>query len=116
MLQNIKMLLELTDNSKDELILFYIKRITDIVLSYCSLSVLNSALESFIEDKICNIIKPSLNNSNKNTGKVKSVTRGDTRIEYNVSEGVMDTSKGSILTKADKEYLNSFKPNSWRLL
>lgn len=118
MLENIKFLLNLTDDKHDKLINLYLTKMTNIVLAYCSISELNPTLESFIEDKVLSIIEPKINGGgNENTGEVKSISRGDTKIEYNVGEAITQTSiKGAILTEADKKFLNSFKPTSWRLL
>lgn len=118
MFENIKLILNLTDDKHDQLITLYINKLTSVVLAYCSLKELNPTLESFIEDKVVSIIKSKINGGgSENTGEVKSISRGDTRIEYNVGEAIVDTSsKGAILSEADKKYLNSFKPTSWRLM
>lgn len=117
MFENIKLMLELKDDSLDHLINLYINKLTITVLDYCKLNSLTLTLESFIEDKVYNILKPKVSGGNQNTGEVKSVSRGDTTITYNVGEASTDTSlKGAILSESDKKYLNSFKPNSWRLL
>lgn len=118
MFENIKLILGLTDDKHDKLINLYLDKMTSIVLAYCCLSELAPALESFIEDKVVSIMKGKINGGgSENTGEVKAISRGDTRIEYNVGEAIADTStKGAILSEADKKYLNSFKPTSWRLL
>ena len=90
MLDNIKLILGIEDNKQDDLILLYLAKVETIVVEYCNVGELNSALESFIEDKVVSIIKA------KNNGEVKSVTRGDTKIEYNVSE---TTSNGANLSE-----------------
>ena len=125
MLENIKTILNIKDTSKDELILLYINKFTSLVLGYCKLKELNNALESFVEDKVVQVLGPSISNSSssggiENAGEIKSITRGDTRIEYNVGQAASEMSttyaKGAILTDNDRVYLDSFKSRSWRLL
>ncbi|WP_250675465.1 phage head-tail connector protein (plasmid) [Paraclostridium ghonii] len=119
MIENIKLILEIKDDKFDDLINLYINKVTYIILNYCGLKELNEALESFIEDKVVSIVKPKINGGGtENTGEVKAISRGDTRIEYNVdSNTVVDnSSKSALLTQSDMKYLDSFKTRSWRLL
>ena len=48
MLENIKLILDITEENQDNLILLYIDKVTNNILSYCNISELNQALESFI--------------------------------------------------------------------
>lgn len=116
MLENIKLVLEIQDDKFDSLINLYINKLTSNVLSYCHLKELNPVLESFIEDKVVSIIGPKVKGGNENTGEVKAVSRGDTKIEYNVGSVVSDVTKGALLSQSDMKYLNSFRPTSLRLL
>ena len=100
MLDNIKLILGIEDNKQDDLILLYLAKVETIVVEYCTVGELNSVLESFIEDKVVSIIKA------KNNGEVKSVTRGDTKIEYNVADL---TSSGANLSENDRKFLNKFR-------
>ena len=88
MLENIKIILNLSDNSKDQKILLYINKLTNVILEYCNLLELNSSIESFIEDKVVGIME----NKNSNDNTVKAINRGDTRIEYNVAAATNNTS------------------------
>lgn len=125
MLENIKLILNISDDSKDKLIQLYIDKFTKLVLGYCKLKQLNEALESFVEDKVVQVLGPSISNNSssggiENTGEVKAITRGDTRIEYNVGQALSETSttyaRGATLTDNDREYLDSFRLRNWRLL
>lgn len=112
MLENIKMLLDLEDNSKDKLILFYIDRFTKLVLSYCNIEELNEVLEGFIEDKVINIIGPKvspMSGQTTNNQNIKSISRGDTKIEYNVGEATSEAMNEVSLTTNDKKILNQFR-------
>lgn len=109
MLKNIKLILGLTDNKHDDMIMLYLSKVETVVISYCNIDALNPALESFIEDKVVEIIKTKVQGGTQNTGEVKSVTRGDTKIEYNVGTAITDTSTGANLTDKDRKFLNQFR-------
>ena len=109
MSENIKLILGLTDNTHDDMIMLYLSKVETVVISYCNIDELNPALESFIEDKVVSIMKPLVTGGTQNTSKIKSISRGDTKIEYNVGEAVVSTSNGATLTSSDKEFLKQYR-------
>jgi hypothetical protein len=109
MLENIKLILNLTDDKYDQLILLYISKVENVIMSYCNIDKLNLALESFIEDKVVSIMKSKVGGGAQNTGEIKSVSRGDTKIEYNVGDIITDTSNGANLTSSEMIFLNKFR-------
>ena len=109
MLENIKLILNITDDKHDNMILLYLDKISTIVLDYCNVNELSRGLESFIEDKVVSIVKPTITGGTQNTGEVKAITRGDTKIEYNVGEAIQTSSNGVGLTDSDKKILNIYR-------
>ena len=109
MLENIRLILNLVDSSHDGLILLYISKIEAMVLEYCNITETTSGIQSFIEDKVVSIMKPIVTGGMENTGEIKSISRGDTRIEYNVSEATDTSSKSATLTSYDKAFLKRYK-------
>ena len=109
MLENIKLILNITDDKHDNMILLYLDKISAIVLDYCNVNELSRGLESFIEDKVVSIMKPIVSGGTQNAGEIKSISRGDTKIEYNVGEVVVATSNGATLTSSDKEFLKQYR-------
>lgn len=112
MLENIKMILGLEDvNKYDKLIQNYIDKITNMVLEYCNRKKLTKGLEGIIEEKVCSILSDRIKdaaNINDSSKSVKSVSRGDTKIEYNTASTYdinTNISSAAILTKVDKEIL-----------
>ena len=103
MLKNIKLILDITEDSQDKLILLYIDKITNNILSYCNINELNPALEGFIEDKVINIMKIKLGKMD-----VKSINRGDTSITYNVASA-SEYSNSPNLTESEKKFLNTYR-------
>ena len=109
MLENIKLLLNITDEKHDNIILLYLSKVETIVLDYCNVNELCLGLQSFIEDKVVSIMKPIVSGGTQNTGEIKSISRGDTKIEYNVGEAVQTSSNSVNLTDSDKKILNTYR-------
>lgn len=121
MLNNIKLMLGIAedDTSKDNIINLYIKKVTQLVLNECNILELPTALEGFVEDKVKAVVEAAgiVNNGggSTNTGEIKAVTRGDTKIEYNVGSGSISPSSitkvnGSMLLTNDEiKQLKPFK-------
>ena len=109
MLENIKLLLNITDEKHDNIILLYISKAETIVIDYCNVNELCLGLQSFIEDKVVSIMKPIVTGGAQNTGEIKSISRGDTKIEYNVGEAVQTSSNGVNLTDSDRKILNTYR-------
>ena len=109
MLENIKLILNITDNKHDNMILLYLSKIEAMVIDYCNINELCLGLQSFIEDKVVSIMKPLVTGGTQNTGEIKSISRGDTKIEYNVGEAIQASSNSVNLTDSDKKILNTYR-------
>lgn len=109
MFENVKTILNLKDDSFDEMIRLYLSKVEAIVIEYCNVEELNEALRSFVEDKVVSIMKSKVSEGTQNTGEIKSVSRGDTRIEYNVGDAITDASTGANLTSNEMTFLNKFR-------
>ena len=109
MLENIKLLLNITDDKHDNMILLYLAKLETMVVDYCNINELCLGLESFIEDKVVSIMKPTITGGTQNTGEIKSISRGDTKIEYNVGEAIQTSSNGVNLTDSDRKILNTYR-------
>ena len=109
MLENIKLMLNINDEEHDTMILLYISKVLTMVVEYCNINDLTEGLESFIEDKVVSIVKPIITGGTQNTGEIKSISRGDTKIEYNVGDATVSTSNGATLTSSDKEFLKQYR-------
>ena len=109
MLENIKLILNITDDKHDNLILLYLAKVETMVVDYCNVNELTEGLKSFIEDKVVSIMKPLVTGGTQNSGEITSISRGDTKIEYNVGEAVIATSNGVSLTDSDRKILNTYR-------
>ena len=133
MLENIKLILGLEKNDYDNLIIFYIDKVTKRVKGYCNIENLNEleqidqdAINEFIEDKVANIMAyklsslgENIDNSGTSTpanqGAIKAITRGSVRIEYNYdsvsSESMSNSSTKTSpeLTSEEMKVLNKYR-------
>ena len=133
MLENIKLILGLNKTDYDDLIIFYIDKVTKRVKGYCNIEDLDKleemdqdAINEFIEDKVANIMAYKLSSLGENVddsgtstpanqGAIKSITRGSVRIEYNYdsvsSESMSNSSTKTSpeLTSEEMKVLNKYR-------
>ena len=133
MIENIKLILQLEKDNYDDLIDFYIDKVTKRVKGYCNIENLNEleqidqdAINEFIEDKVANIMAYKLSSLGENVddsgtstpanqGAIKSITRGSVRIEYNYdsvsSESMSNSSTKTSpeLTSEEMKVLNKYR-------
>lgn len=111
------------DTSCDTLILFYYKKLSTEILQYCNLTEMPEELNYFIIEKLASILRgklPSSNTGNEEMvkqGLIKSISRGDTKIEYN-TDAISSSSSVSVinsfLTSDEKTYLrNTYRKVRW---
>lgn len=133
MIENIKLIIGLEKNTYDDLISFYIDKVTKRVKGYCNIEdflvlpqIDQDAINEFIEDKVANIMAYKLSSLGEdidgsgtstpaNQGAIKSITRGSVRIEYNYdsvsSESISNSSTRTSpeLTDEEMKILNKYR-------
>ena len=133
MLENIKLIIGLNKTDYDDLISFYIDKVTKRVGGYCNIEDLDEleemdqdAINEFIEDKVANIMAYKLSSLGENVddsgtstpanqGAIKAITRGSVRIEYNYdsvsSESISNSSTKTSpeLTSEEMKVLNKYR-------
>ncbi|PEL12672.1 phage head-tail connector protein [Bacillus sp. AFS017336] len=100
----VKILLGVSDSSKNAIINFYIESVTQKILNYCNITELPEELESIVVEKVVAIMKNLI--ASEGNGPVKKITRGDTVIEYGTSNS---DSSGSVILDDVKSQLNKFR-------
>lgn len=80
MLENIKLVLGITDASQDSLINYYINAVSNKILAYCNISGLPDELKNVVEEIVIGRMQKS---AIKN---VKSEEIGDYKVEYAIYE------------------------------
>ena len=104
MLEQIKIVLCITDTSKDNLINYYINSISSEIMNYCNLKSIPTSLESFIQNKVISIFRFE---SNEYKG-LKSLTEDDVKLEFAIENNGAETMVYS-LNDADKKILRNFR-------
>lgn len=110
MLENIKMLLGIQpdDTSKDVVINYWIDFYTKMVLDYCHLDALNPNLNTLIEQMVIEQMGGVGSAGNQSSEQsdiskgVKSITRGDYRIEY--KDGINEKIQSTLLNNIALKY------------
>ena len=77
MLDNIKMLLDITDDSKDNLINYYIDMCVQTLLNMIRLEELPKELNTVIERKVIQLMQGGLEGQ-----RVTAIDRGDYKVKY----------------------------------
>ena len=77
MLENIKMLLDITDDSKDTLINYYINLCVQTLLNMLKLEDLPEQLNTVIERKVVQLMQGGLDGQ-----RVTQIDRGDYKVKY----------------------------------
>lgn len=106
MLENIKMILSITDTSKDAVLNYWIGFYSKMVLAYTHQPALNADLEAIIEQVI--VLRAGgtgiVTEANKeDTDGIKSIERGDYKITYK------DTAEDKLVSNVLDKYAFGFK-------
>ena len=80
-LNNAKMLINVTDNSEDERLTFYINDITDAILAYCRIEFLPKQLYGLVAQIAAKMYADNADGSSN----IKSLTEGERRMEFETS-------------------------------
>lgn len=105
----IKMRLGFTegDTSKDMLIDYYISLVETEIFNYCHISILPKMLEPLVIEKVVTLMRQQADPEQE----VKSVSRGDTKIDYSSKASIPSTLKGDILSDV-KQQLAPYRKNA----
>lgn len=116
MLENIKMLLAIAsdDTSKDAIINYWINYYTKMIIKYCHITELNEDLTLILEQMIVQRLGGfgTTSTSTEKQDGVKSITRGDYRIEF--KETMHDKQQNSLLDEIAINFQGQL--NLWRRL
>lgn len=105
-LEDVKTLLGITDDTKDDLIQFALYDAAEIIRSYCNISVVPDDLDSTLTRMAIEIFRSEQLGTEKPTGSVMSVHEGDTQITYGAQ---YDNAYKESLLKNHAKILNRFR-------
>ncbi|MBS9782645.1 MAG: phage head-tail connector protein [Arcobacter sp.] len=95
MLKQIKTLLNIKDDSKDEIINIYLDILISKVKNYCSRDDIPKMLEPIIVDIFVNEYASKIKADENGTQNIASIKRGDTQINYSKTENVYNEMTGA---------------------
>jgi hypothetical protein len=120
MLQSVKLLLNLTNNIHNNLIEYHLNAVSQAILNFCNLSSLPNELEHIVVAKTVKIVTPVIATVEPDiitpptpTGDIKSIQRGDTKIEYAIIPGSVSSSNSPTIDNS-KDILDDIKPQLLR--
>lgn len=113
MLEIIKQLLGIADNSKDYIIGYYIEKVSKDCVTYCKLDSFPQTLEGFVIEKVKGIV--SNGGSSVAIGAIKQVSRGSTSISYETGSNNNKSVTTVYFTSEELAYLDQFKSRKLRL-
>lgn len=101
MLEKLKILLGIEDNSKDYVLQLTIDIVTDMVLNYCHIKEIPSGLENIVVSMCIDKYRAENYGQENSEGKVKSISEGDVSVSFG--------SAFSISENPSMEFLKNYK-------
>ena len=108
MLEKLKMLLGITDDSKDMILQFTIDNVTDMILNYCNIDKLPEKLENVVLSMCVDKYRAESFGSEEVKAPVKSISEGDVSVSFGSSYSVSDNPSMEFL-KGYKVQLDRFR-------
>lgn len=113
MLQKLKKLLGINDDSKDEILQYEIDLVTDMVLNYCRINEIPDRLENVLL-AMCMNYHRAVQAGNEDTPKsVSSVSEGDTSVSFASAYADEENPGMSFLANYTAQ-LNRFRKVGWQ--
>ena len=91
-LQKLKLLLGLENDDKDELLLFVIDKVSDMVCNYCNIKQVPKGLEKVMLNMAVDLYRAESLGQEQAEGTVKSVTEGDVTVSFASASAISENS------------------------
>ena len=112
MLEKLKILLGIQDNSKDYVLQLTIDIVTDMVLNYCHIKEIPSGLENIVVSMCIDKYRAENYGQENSEGKVKSISEGDVSVSFSSAFSVSENPSMEFL-KNYKSQLNIYRKVVW---
>lgn len=108
----IKMRLKIaaSDTSRDIEIGYWIDVVQNQIFNYCHIDVLPKMLEPLVIEKVVTLMRQQ----EETEQEIKSLSRGDTKIEYSSKSSIPSTLKGDVLSDVKTQLAPYRKCGKWR--
>ncbi len=111
-LQKLKLLLGLENDDKDELLLFVIDKVSDMVCNYCNIKQVPKGLENVMLNMAVDLYRAESLGQEQAEGTVKSVTEGDVTVSFASASAISENS-GMQFLKDYTTQLNRYRRLKW---
>ena len=112
MLEKLKILLGIEDNSKDYVLQLTIDIVTDMVLNYCHIKEIPSGLENVVVSMCIDKYRAENYGQENSEGKVKSISEGDVSVSFGSAFSISENPSMKFL-KNYKSQLNIYRKVVW---
>lgn len=112
MLEKLKILLGIEDNSKDYVLQLTIDIVTDMVLNYCHIKEIPSGLENIVVSMCIDKYRAENYGQENSEGKVKGISEGDVSVSFGSAFSISENPSMEFL-KNYKSQLNIYRKVVW---
>lgn len=112
MLEKLKILLGIEDNSKDYVLQITIDIVKDMVLNYCNIKEIPSGLESVVIAMCIDKYRAESYGQENSEGTVKSISEGDVSVSFGSAFSISENPSMEFL-KNYKSQLNIYRKVVW---
>lgn len=112
MLEKLKILLGIQDNSKDYVLQLTIDIVTDMVLNYCHIKEIPSGLENVVVSMCIDKYRAENYGQENSEGTVKSISEGDVSVSFGSAFSTSENPSMEFL-KNYKSQLNIYRKVVW---
>lgn len=108
----LKMLLGITDDSKDTILNFLINKGTDMICNYCSIDTVPVGLEKVLLSICVDMYRAETLGQEKAEGVVKEISEGDISVTFN-SPSALSQDGGLAFLRDYTQQLNRYRKVGW---
>lgn len=108
----LKLLLGITDDSKDTIIDFIINNVSDMIFNYCCIDTMPLGLENVLLKMCVDIYRAESLGQEQKQGLVKSISEGDVSVSFCTPTELNEHGQRSFLSDYE-EQLNRYRKVGW---
>lgn len=111
-LQKLKLLLGVKSEEKDNILLFVIDKVSDMVCNYCNIKQVPKGLENVMLNMAVDLYRAESLGQERAEGNVKSITEGDVTVSFASASAISENS-GMQFLKNYTAQLNRYRRLGW---
>ena len=111
-LEKLKLLLGVKSEEKDNILLFVIDKVSDMVCNYCNIKQVPKGLENVMLNMVVDLYRAESLGQEQAEGNVKSITEGDVTVSFASASAISENS-GMQFLKDYTAQLNRYRRLGW---